>query len=87
MKTQNNEQLEDAISNLTNTDEVSNIKKSLAEFYEQWLCSESASDREVRGTMITHFNAMMDLLTAIEAEVERAKLEAEMKLSESLQDH
>ena len=59
--------LEAAIRNLTFPDEVSNIKKSLVEFYEEWLCSESASDSHIRGTMITHFNAMMALLTAIEA--------------------
>ncbi len=59
--------LEAAIRNLTSTDEVSNFKKSLAEFYEEWLCSESASDSQVRGIMISHFNAMMTLLTAIEA--------------------
>ena len=70
MKSENNEQLEAAIRNLTSTDEVSNIKKSLGEFYEEWLCSESASDRHVRGTMISHFNAMMNLLTAVESSVE-----------------
>lgn len=59
--------LEVAIRNLTSTDEVPNFKKSLLEFYEEWLCSEAASDREIRATMIMHFNAMMDLLTAIEA--------------------
>lgn len=66
MKT-TNEQLEAAISSLTGTDEVSNFKKSLTEFYEEWLASEAASDRHIRGTMISHFNAMMNLLTVVEA--------------------
>jgi len=69
MKT-HNEQLEAAIRNLRFTDEVPNFKKSLIELKEEWLCSEAASDREVRGTMITHFNAVMDLLAAIEDSVE-----------------
>lgn len=68
MKSENNEQLETAIRNLP--DEVSNIKESLTEFYEEWLCSESASDAHVRGEMISHFNALDTLLSAIETSVE-----------------
>ncbi len=79
-----NASLEDAIRNLTSTDEVSNIKKSLTEFFEEWLCSECASESITRSTMITHYNALMTLLTAIEEEVKKAELEAEMKLSGSI---
>ena len=61
---------QELIRNLTSTDEVSNIKKSLVELNEEWLCSEAASEQVSRATMISHFNAMMTLLTAVESSIE-----------------
>ena len=55
-----------AISNLTLPDEVTNIKNSLTELHQEWLCGECASGREARAITIIHYNTLMGILSAIE---------------------
>jgi len=61
--------LEVAIKNLRFTDEVSNFKKSLIELRDEWLSSESASERHIRATMMMRLDALDILLSAIENDV------------------